>query len=384
MELQWRSAVLPGLLELGIAYDERALQPRITHCQALQSREEDGMKIRLLVVIFLGGTVLAIACGFALTTSLAEGKLAGFKVCVDPGHGGSDPGAVNQDYDLHESDINLDVAQGLRSLLEADGAEVVLTRQGDEYKTNADRYTFCNDEQATILVSVHTNSVTDPSWDGSMALYAPSADSALAEAMYPAMFRYLREHAPAGVEFREFGLDHFASGVLFKCDMPAAMMEPLFMSNPSEAEVLVTPIEDPSCAEFTCRRGQIAQALYLGILDYFPGGGPPPEPIGTMHVESVDMAFQTRGRKIFIDTAVAIHDENDAPVSGARVTVDTRFQDNSVTSSSGFTGDDGRVAFRVLASDSGVYTSVVVNLEKDGWQYDAAASEETSETLTVP
>ena len=242
------------------------------------------MKTRPFMVFLLGILTAVIAGGSVFTTSVAEGKLAGVKVCIDPGHGGSDPGAVNEAFGLHESDINLDVAQGLRSLLETDGAEVVLTREGDEYKTNADRYTFCNDEQATILVSIHTNSVTDPSWDGSMALYAPSADSSLAEAMYPAMYRYLRDTAPAEVDFQEFGLDHFASGVLFKCDMPAAMMEPVFMSNPYEAEALVTTIGDLSCGEVSCRRGQIAHAIYLGILDFFPGTGPPPEPIGTMHV----------------------------------------------------------------------------------------------------
>jgi len=166
--------------------------------------KEDAMRTRLLQTAVLGSALLAIGVGLAPLTSAAQGKLAGIKVCVDPGHGGSDPGAVNLDFSLQESAINLDVAYGLKSLLEAEGAEVVLTRQGDEYKTNADRYTFCNEEQATILVSVHTNSVTEPSWDGSMALYAPSADSALAEAMYPAMYSFLRDTAPPEAQFQEF------------------------------------------------------------------------------------------------------------------------------------------------------------------------------------
>ena len=44
----------------------------------------------------------------------------------------------------------------------------VMTRTGDDYLGNSDRYTFCNAEEATILISVHTNSVVNPDWDGSM------------------------------------------------------------------------------------------------------------------------------------------------------------------------------------------------------------------------
>lgn len=178
---------------------------------------------------------------------------------------------MNEEYNLEEKDINLDVADGLKALLKADGADVVMTRTDDSSKSNSDRYTFCNDEVATILVLAHTNSVTESSWDGSLGLYAPMDDPALAQAIYDKMYPFLRDNAPERVDFRDFGLDLFASGVLFKSDMPAAMMEPLFVSNPAEASLLVTPISE--CGD--CRRAQIAQALHDGILNYFAqrGGG---------------------------------------------------------------------------------------------------------------
>ncbi len=185
---------------------------------------------------------------------------------------------MNEEYNLEEKEINLDIADGLKALLKADGADVVMTRSDDSSKSNSDRYTFCNDEVATILVSVHTNSVTDSSWDGSLGLYAPMDDPALAQAIYDKMYPFLRDNAPERVDFRDFGLDRFASGVLFKSDMPAAMMEPLFMSNPAEAELLVTPIYTDNgstlnndCDE--CRRAQIAQAIHDGIVSYFAQGG---------------------------------------------------------------------------------------------------------------
>ena len=66
------------------------------------------MKMRSTV---LTGTVLAVLMLSVLVVppTQATGPLSGVKVCLDPGHGGTDPGAVNVDFGLEESDINLDV-----------------------------------------------------------------------------------------------------------------------------------------------------------------------------------------------------------------------------------------------------------------------------------
>jgi len=223
-------------------------------------------------LMFMVIATLLVILLIAVPAHTQTGSLTGQKICLDPGHGGSDPGAVNEAYDLKEKEINLDVAYRLKALLEVDDAVVVMAREdNDTYMSNSDRYTFCNDEVATILVSVHTNSDTDSSWDGSLGLYAPMDDPALAQAIYDVMYPYLRDSAPEPDNFTSFGLDRFASGVLLKSDMPAAMMEPLFMSNPAEAELLVTPISECD----NCRRAQIAKALHDGILNYFAqrGGG---------------------------------------------------------------------------------------------------------------
>ena len=167
----------------------------------------------------------------------------------------------------------------MKYLLESNGAEVVLTRTDDSFKDNEDRYTFCNNETATILVSVHTNSVVDLTWDGSMALYfrPDEDDQVLAQAIYEVMYPFLKNTAPNAAVFNSFGLDWFASGVLLRSNMPASMLEPVFMSHPAEAELLVQPIFadplggdfQPGCTDFACRRGQIARAIYLGVLNYF-------------------------------------------------------------------------------------------------------------------
>ena len=154
------------------------------------------------VLIFSLGGIL-ISTLFTQSISADNGKLAGKKICIDPGHGGSDPGAMNEEFELSESMINLDVSYGLKFLLESSGAEVVLTRTNDTYKDNSDRYTFCNNEEATILLSIHTNSVVDPTWDGSMALYfhPDDDDQVLARSIYNVMYPILKDFAPAQITF---------------------------------------------------------------------------------------------------------------------------------------------------------------------------------------
>ncbi|NPV08345.1 MAG: N-acetylmuramoyl-L-alanine amidase [Anaerolineae bacterium] len=242
-------------------------------------------------------TVLGLALAVALLAVAlpgigrvqAQGALAGQHICLDPGHGGTDPGATNEPFGLEEADINLDVAFGLKALLEYDGAMVVMTRTDDRYLTNSDRYTFCNAEKATLLISVHTNSVSDPTWDGSQTLYFKKEDLALAQAVHPVLYQYLLTGAPDQVAFRDLGLNQYASGVLLKSDMPAIMPEPLFMSCPDEAQELTVtihavdaegvalldatgdPMPNPEC--MGCRRAQIAQAIHAGVLAYVESGG---------------------------------------------------------------------------------------------------------------
>jgi len=346
------------------------------------SRKNLYKSLFLLAFLLLGVT-------FSIQSSTASGTLAGVKICLDPGHGGEDPGAVNEafnlPYGLWESHINLDVSCGLRKLLRESGFEVVMTREDDRYLTNSDRYTLCNEEQATILISVHTNSVTDPTWDGSMALYGPRESPELAQTIYDVMFPFLRDTAPADVaEFKPYGVDRFASGVLFKSDMPAAMVEPLFMSHPDEAFLLETPIFsdgvfNDDCAAFSCRRGQIVQAIFQGTLSYFNS-----QSGGAMHVAAIDMSYETWRSKYFLDTVVSIQDAAYQSVSSAEVAIQITYPDGSMTVKSTVTGEDGIAVLRIRTRSTGTYQAEIIAVSRTDWLYDPVANVESSEQLTIP
>ncbi|HOS76329.1 MAG TPA: N-acetylmuramoyl-L-alanine amidase, partial [Verrucomicrobiota bacterium] len=76
---------------------------------------------------------LILALLFLGAASLPALELSGRKVVIDPGHGGSDPGATGYDGPgkPNEADFNLAVSLKLRTLLQAAGCSVVMTRSTD-------------------------------------------------------------------------------------------------------------------------------------------------------------------------------------------------------------------------------------------------------------
>jgi len=314
-----------------------------------------------------------------------DGALAGKLICLDPGHGGSNPGAVNEAYDLREAEINLDVAFYLQTLFEGEGAAVAMTRTEDVDKSNRDRYTYCNNVGADLLISVHTNSSTDPTIDGAMQLYFHSEDEVLARAIHGVLYPALK--ADVSGTFTDFGLEKFASGVLLKSDMPSVIVEPVLMSNAWEAEQLLTTIA--SCGDTSCRRKQIGHAVFDGVLTYYAGSAPAPtptpstEPGGVLHVAAIDVYGSTKGRNVFVTTDVAIADANDAPVDNADVTVEIAQPDGSVATEYATTDESGVASVRIRTSQTGTYVSTVVHVAKSGWLYDADANVVTSVTTEI-
>jgi len=88
---------------------------------------------------------------------------AGHIICIDPGHGGSDPGAIYQG--LQEKNVALDVATRLQILLQGVGYSVVMTRTSDSTLDNSQRATICNNAHAEALLSIHLNTSMNHSVD---------------------------------------------------------------------------------------------------------------------------------------------------------------------------------------------------------------------------
>jgi len=99
-------------------------------------------------------------------------------VVLDPAHGGTDLGARGTGG-IHESDIVLEFAAQARTALEAQGFQVVQTRQGNENPSFDDRSAMANAQRGAIFVTLHIASTGVP---GTARVYvmndmAPAADA---------------------------------------------------------------------------------------------------------------------------------------------------------------------------------------------------------------
>lgn len=164
-------------------------------------------------------------------------------IAIDPGHGGSDPGAIGPNK-LQEKTVTLAVAQKVQALLEKAGAKVLMTRKTDVdvFGPNASavdelsaRAIMANNNKADIFVSIHINSFTNPTAGGTGTYYYQKSkyDILLANCIQDNL-------AKAG-GLQDRGINAAGFYVIKKTQMPSVLAELGFISNPDEEKLLSTP-----------------------------------------------------------------------------------------------------------------------------------------------
>jgi N-acetylmuramoyl-L-alanine amidase len=79
-------------------------------------------------------------------------------ICIDPGHGGSDFGALGKSG-LKEKDVTLKVANRLKEMIESKlGLRVIVTREIDSEVSLNSRVSIANNQKADMFISIHVNS----------------------------------------------------------------------------------------------------------------------------------------------------------------------------------------------------------------------------------
>jgi N-acetylmuramoyl-L-alanine amidase len=198
---------------------------------------------RLLHVLLSVPVVTAVVVA-ASPTAHAQSAPAPLVVVIDPGHGGAvnpaqpdmpfDPGAIAPSNGLMEKDATLAVSLRLRSLLQQDDINAILTRADDRPLSVQERTDVANTNGAAVFVSVHFNSFTDGGPNGSLVLYPKDSDLAFANVMSAAMFAYLGPLGVTndGVQLRDNWWIH--------TQMPTVTVEPAFLSNAREASLIAS------------------------------------------------------------------------------------------------------------------------------------------------
>jgi N-acetylmuramoyl-L-alanine amidase len=217
-----------------------------------------------------------------------------WRIVLDPGHGGADPGASGVDG-LLEKEVTLAIAQRLkRRLEESSNAKVLLTRETDATRTLAERTAFANANRADLFISIHVNADRSGELQG-IETYTlnnsndratirlakmengPSVrvgrgdlsfilsdmvqsgkeeeSNALAERLHSRVLARLRSRY---TDIHNLGVKKGPFYVLVGAYMPCVLFEASFLSHPTEGKRLGT----------VAYQQDIAEGLFLGITDF--------------------------------------------------------------------------------------------------------------------
>jgi N-acetylmuramoyl-L-alanine amidase len=181
--------------------------------------------------------------------------MADYRIALDAGHGGSDPGAVYKDR--REKDDTLDLTLAVGDILKKNGIDVYYTRTTDEYETPFKKATDANNSGANLFVSIHRNSSENPNQYSGVETLVYS-DTGLKAEVARNINNQLED---AG--FKNLGVDERKNLVVLKrTKMPAVLVEAGFINNDKDNYLFDEEFDS------------IAQAIADGILESIPSGKP--------------------------------------------------------------------------------------------------------------
>jgi N-acetylmuramoyl-L-alanine amidase len=197
-------------------------------------------------------------------------------ICLDPGHGGRDPG--NQEGSVLEKKLTLQLAEELRRQLTKAGYKVFLTRSTDAWVDLAERPEWARRRGADLFLSLHFNSAGGPGGETvrGVEVYCltparTSSTNARGEGAQTGalggnrldahnllLAYHLQKSLVTRLGAEDRGVRRARFAVLRTAEMPAVLVEAGFMTNPAEFK----KINDPT------HRRQLAQAMVEGIRSY--------------------------------------------------------------------------------------------------------------------
>lgn len=183
--------------------------------------------------------------------------LKGKVIVIDPGHGGSDTGAIGSSK-LMEKNVTLAIGKELNNLLTNSGATVIMTRTADkdvsfpgasDKEELAARVAIANKADADLFVSIHTDAFSG--FAGGTTTYTYDTKNNLASLVQDNMVAQLKLY-DRGVQQNDYY-------VLKYTKMPAILTEAAFISNSKEEKLLMNRSFDK----------KVAVGIYNGIKQYF-------------------------------------------------------------------------------------------------------------------
>ena len=170
------------------------------------------------------------------------------KICIDPGHGGTQPGAVGPGGTM-EKYITLSVALKLRDLLEQRGIDVIMTRETDkDVRTRQQpnelqaRCDVANTANADVFISIHCNAAEDSRAHGTETWYSDKDNKS------KVLANCIQTELVKQIGLRDRGVKQGNYYVTRYTKMPAVLVELAFISNPEEEKMLKNEEFQKKCA----------------------------------------------------------------------------------------------------------------------------------------
>lgn len=186
----------------------------------------------------------------------SQQRLAGLFICVDPGHGGTEPGSFGCNG-MREAEVNLQISLRLKAALEQAGARVIMTRLGDDTRSLDERVEIANKAGVDVLLSVHNNALPDgrDPWaehGTSSYWYHPQALE---------LARSVRKSVVEEIGFPDYATRYQNLALCRPSKMLALLVEVGFMIHPDEFAQLIDPRV----------QAKTAQGIVDGLAQYLDG-----------------------------------------------------------------------------------------------------------------
>lgn len=161
-------------------------------------------------------------------------------VVIDPGHGGSEPGAGNGS--INEKDTVLAISLEVEKILKDKNIDNILTRSDDTFLSLEDRVKIANEKRCSLFVSIHNNSFTDSSSGGILTTYNPYSPTGtdIAKIMQSKLGNIGMQNRKTMPRPNLYVLRH--------TEMPALLLEIGFISNKKDLSLITNASFQKKCA----------------------------------------------------------------------------------------------------------------------------------------
>ena len=227
-------------------------------------RGEKILQLLMLGILMLSMFVISKEGALFINASSTQAAIEKKKVIViDAGHGGIDPGKIGI-HGEQEKEINLKIAEILKTFLELEGYEVVMTRteDGGLYDENTSnkkvqdmkrRIEVIEEADPILVASIHQNSYSEEYVKGGQVFYYGTSE--VSKNLAESIQKQLKQLDPENKREAKANTSYY---LLKKTSRPIVIVECGFLSNAAEADKLSDPLYEE----------RLAFRIFMGIVQH--------------------------------------------------------------------------------------------------------------------